>query len=170
MATILSSLRWATAALALCSAPAANAASCWAPAAISAARISEFDIMLMTTTLRCRSTHNEIQANYERFAKAHRSTLDDAHGKLRAHFGVTAKTRNGANGYDRFLISLANFYGAGETTKATCSRFAALAAALGEIADSLDALQSVIFAVVRDPRIDGARCRSHAEATPAPKP
>lgn len=170
MASLYSSLRAAAAALALCAAPAANAAACWAPATVSAARISEFDIMLMTTTLRCRATHAEIQASYERFAKAYRSTLDEAHSKLKAHFGVTAKAGKGANGYDRFLISLANFYGAGETTKASCTRFAALASALGDIADSLDALQSVIFAVVRDPRIDGARCPSHAEAGPPSKP
>ncbi len=160
----------ALSALALGVAPAANASSCWTPAAISAARIGEFDVMLMTTTLRCRGLHDTIQHGYERFAKAHRATLDDAYGRLKAHLGGSEHKKGQTSRYDRFLIGLANFYGAGETNKATCARFAALTHALGEIADSLDALQSVIFAVVRDPRIDGPRCPSHAEATPLPKP
>lgn len=157
-------------ALSLGVAPAAKASSCWTPAAVSAARIGEFDVMLMTTTLRCRALHEDIQSGYERFAKTHRTTLEQAYGRLKTHLGGDERKKGATSRYDRFLIGLANFYGGGETTQATCARFAALAHALGEISDSVDALQSVIFAVVRDPRIDGPRCPSHAEATPPPKP
>lgn len=170
MARIARQAALAFSAIGLLAAPAANASSCWTPAAISAARIGEFDVMLMTTTLRCRGVNEAIQSGYERFAKAHRSTLDDAYGRLRTHLGGGENKKGVTSRYDRFLIGLANFYGAGETSKATCARFAALAQAMAEIADSVDALQSVIFAVVRDPRLDGPRCPSHADATPVPKP
>lgn len=126
--------------------------------------------MLMTTTLRCRALHASIQESYERFARAHRKTLDEAYARLRAHHGATDDKKVQKGAYDRFMIGLANFYGGGETTKATCARFATLADAMGQIADSLDALQSVIFAVIRDPRLDGPRCPALADTTPSPKP
>lgn len=135
----------------------AQPAICWDAGAIGAARISEFQIMMMDASLRCNAKGFDIRASYDRFLAAHRTAFGKAEASLKAHFGVLPGDKK-RNAYDNYLISLANYYGGGRTDAEVCGQFEIVAGQLGAARDASDLLATVAMAMVRDPKIDGPRC------------
>jgi hypothetical protein len=78
-----------------------------------AERLRRLDIMLMVTSLRCRTTPDNFQPEFQRFEAAHLGTLNEAAGELRnglvTEYGVTGATR----ALDRLSTTMANQYGQG---------------------------------------------------------
>lgn len=78
-----------------------------------AEKLRRLDIMLMVTSLRCRKTSDDFQADFQRFEAAHLGDLNDATRTLRnglvAREGVVGASR----ALDRLSTTMANQYGQG---------------------------------------------------------
>lgn len=143
-------------AVAMLASPAA-AAPCWAPAAIDAARVQQFEIMLMSVSLRCRLVGVDLARPFEQFRETHKIRLEAVLGALEEHYGARS-SREGKRDLDHFVIQLANGFGGGRSDAASCQGFGAVLAELNATANPAEALESFAFAMVRDPFIDGPRC------------
>ncbi len=89
-----------------------------APAAASegtnnAEKLRRLDIMLMVTSLRCRTGIDDFQADYGRFTAAHMSELNRANGVLRAGMAVRYGAGAANRALDRLSTTMANRYGQG---------------------------------------------------------
>jgi hypothetical protein len=85
-------------------------AKCWSASAVDAAKVRDLETMLMVSALRCRATGHDFLSGYNHFIRTSRGALTHANDALRAHFVAAG---SGLNGYDRYVTSLANRYGAG---------------------------------------------------------
>lgn len=88
-------------------------ANCWSKEAVAAAKIREFETMLMVSALRCRSSGKDFLARYNHFVREGRPLLTQVNTVLRAQFTADHGAARGLNAYDGFVTSLANRYGAG---------------------------------------------------------
>lgn len=78
----------------------------------SAERVRRLDMMLMVTSLRCRTTADNFQADYRNFTQRQYASLQKANADLRRQFA--AKGEQGANReLDRISTDMANRYGLG---------------------------------------------------------
>lgn len=147
---------------ALASAGTAQAAGCWDAPHIGAARVAEFQTLMMVATLRCKSIGVDLHDRYEHFLEVHRATLRGAQDNLRLHFaegaprGAPVAASGGA--FDHFLTGVANFYGMGSTNAGVCERVGLLLTELGKVESTADLLAGVMMEMVRDPHLDAARC------------
>ena len=135
-------------------------AACWDVSSIAAARVSEFETLLMVSMLRCKSSGIDMQTGFDAFLAANKTTLESAHLTLRARYGVS-KTKRGNNDYDRFVTSVANTYGMGQTEAGVCQQVGVLLADLAKDG-SADLLADAVIQMVRDPHLDEARCPTAA--------
>lgn len=143
--------------LALIFAGTAHASACWDAQTVGAARISEFETMLMVSSLRCRAGGFDFHESYERFADTYKAAFGAAQLRLKAHFDAGGSD-GGRLAYDRYLIGVANFYGTGKTDADTCHAFEAINRELGDAAANPDLLPMIAMEMVRDPQIGGTRC------------
>lgn len=88
-------------------------ANCWSKETIAAAKVREFETMLMVSALRCRNSGHDFLAKYNHFVRQGRPVLAHANEKLRTHFVTIHGAGRGLNHYDGFVTSIANRYGAG---------------------------------------------------------
>jgi hypothetical protein len=146
----------AISAAALMASPAA-ATPCWAPEAIDAARIQQFEVMLMSVSLRCRVTGVDLAGHFEHFRDTHKATLEHVLAVLEEHYGARRSVQ-GKRDLDHFVIQLANGFGGGRSDSASCQGFGAVLAELDRTANPSEGLETFAFAMVRDPFIDGPRC------------
>lgn len=130
---------------------------CWDVPTVSAARISEFETLMMVSVLRCRSVGMDMRADLDRFQTVQRAILEKAHEALRARFGV-ARTKQGNNGYDRFVTGVANVYGMGRTEAGLCQQVGTLLADLAKAETGAEVLADAVIQMVRDPHLVGERC------------
>lgn len=75
----------------------------------SAHRLRTFDIMLMVTSLRCRSGSDDFRRDYESFAATHLDSLNNAGAVLRRQLGGERSDR----ALDRMGVRIANSFGEG---------------------------------------------------------
>ncbi len=88
-------------------------AGCWSKEAVAAAKIREFETMLMVSALRCRNGGRDFLARYNQFVREGRPVLTQVNETLRTQFTADLGTGRGLNAYDGFVTSIANRYGAG---------------------------------------------------------
>ena len=88
-------------------------ANCWSKEAVAAAKIREFETMLMVSALRCRNSGKDFLARYNQFVREGRPVLTRVNEVLRQQFTEDQGSARGLNAYDGFVTSLANRYGAG---------------------------------------------------------
>jgi hypothetical protein len=77
-----------------------------------AEKLRRLDIMLMVTGLRCRTTGDNFQADYQRFTTKHIAELNQSARALKAEIAA----REGGNSdraLDRLSVTMANGYGQG---------------------------------------------------------
>lgn len=98
----------AGAVLALVSTP-VNAA-CWTQSEVAAAKVRDFDTMLMVSGLRCRFKSVALINTYNAMVVRHRAALTEANMQLKGHFTPAI---GGANALDSYITRVANRYGAG---------------------------------------------------------
>lgn len=113
----------ATALLSLSLATPAAAQNCWNGAAVKAAKVRDLQTLLMVGALQCRSTQYDVLGHYNRFVKAHRTTISAHNDVLKTHFVRAGKARD----YDRFTTAMANGHSAGAANPEFCKETAALA-------------------------------------------
>jgi len=126
-------------ALALIFAPPASAAvACPDPATVHAARLIEFQTMMMDVSVRCSHVGVTIGNHLNEMAAAHTTMFDDARERVRGFLASAANSagrpaaRASRHGdpLDRYMTMLGNRYGAGSTTPDRCHAFDAIAMSL----------------------------------------
>lgn len=138
-------------------------AQCWGEAEQAAARVHQFQTMLMVTALRCHAAGIDITGDYGRFVTGQAGAITRANLVIKQHFAAAGGAQAD---YDRFATALANHYGTGATSPADCAESAALAhdAAAADAA-GLEALASTrLFPAV----LPGGACGAPTMATAAP--
>ncbi|WP_339705999.1 hypothetical protein [uncultured Sphingosinicella sp.] len=113
----------AAALLSLSLATPAAAQNCWNGAAVKAAKVRDLQTLLMVGALQCRATQYDVLGHYNRFVKAHRTTISAHNDVLKTHFVRAGKARD----YDRFTTAMANGHSAGAANPEFCKETAALA-------------------------------------------
>ena len=83
------------------------------PGMSDAEKLRRLDIMLMVTSLRCRTTADNFQADYGRFTAKHIKELNKASRDLQAELSAGAGERDAARALDRMSVVMANQYGGG---------------------------------------------------------
>ncbi|WP_298288370.1 hypothetical protein [Novosphingobium sp.] len=142
------------AAIALISLPfaqSAQAQACLDRPTLAAARLHEFEAMMMAVSLRCRAIGVDISAGHEAMAKTHRPAFAAAGRHLRAFFGDQGRA------FDAYATRVGNRYGGGATDPANCRRFETVAQDLAAT-PGVASLGKVVFAMVDEPRISGPLC------------
>lgn len=142
-------------AAALIAAGPARAAACWQADTVGAARISEFNTLLMVTSLRCQRIGIDFRPTYERLVTLYSAALHGAEAKLKAHFGIDHG--DGREDYDSYAVGIANYYGGSHADPAACRAFSAIADVLTRARADIDMLATLAMQMVRDPHI-GSRC------------
>ncbi|MDB5723649.1 MAG: S-adenosyl-L-homocysteine hydrolase [Novosphingobium sp.] len=77
-----------------------------------AEKLRRLDIMLMVTGLRCRTTADNFQADYQRFTTNHITELNQSARALKAELAARS-AGNADRALDQLSVSMANSYGQG---------------------------------------------------------
>lgn len=131
-------------------------ANCWSKEAVAAAKIREFETMLMVSALRCRNTGKDFLAKYNHFVREGRPVLTQVNNVLRAQFALVHGASRGLNAYDGFVTSLANRYGAG-IAELSCSDLSDITDAALSGSKSVAHLERLADAAAIQPRV-GRQC------------
>lgn len=99
--------------LAACAALASGSAVQADPIVSNAENIRKLNIMLMVTSLRCRSGEHDFQAEYQRFTTTHLANLNRAGGHLRRDLQARLGAKGSKRALDRIGVGIANSYGDG---------------------------------------------------------
>ena len=97
----------------------AEAARCWQPYEIEAARVRDLQIMLMLGSLKCRSTNSEITAKYDKFQEK-MGSADKYNTALKLHFMRENGIADGQRAYDDFITKMANSHVDGVQSAGFC--------------------------------------------------
>lgn len=135
-------------------------AQCWGVHDMQAASVRQMQTMLMVAALRCKAAGIDVSAEYNGFVTAQKETLAAEDMVIKRHFADAGGTQSD---YDHFTTALANGYGDGQTSEATCAEAAALAHDGATVA-SLVALETMANARVFPAALPGGSCT--APATP----
>jgi hypothetical protein len=144
----------------------AQAVPCWKSEDIGAARVRQFEVLLMIVSLRCKDSGLDIQSNYERFRTAQRTVITANEGKLRARYGAD-RSKAGKLDYESYMTKLGNHYGAGNSDANSCQMFGMVMDELAKTPANPDMLSAFAFEMVRDPIIDSSRCPVSASSSAA---
>jgi hypothetical protein len=83
------------------------------PVSTNAENIRKLDIMLMVTSLRCRTGSDNFQPDYQNFSRAHVATMKRAASYLTADFTRRQGSAKAKRSLDKMSVSMANSYGVG---------------------------------------------------------
>jgi len=86
------------------------------PIAANAEAIRSLNIMLMVTSLRCRTSAFDFRNEYDLFARAHQANLAEAHDTLARNMAATHGEDGSHRALDRIGVRIANRYGDGHPT------------------------------------------------------
>ena len=145
----------ALAATAIIAAPAQ--AACWKADQVDAAKVRDFETMLMVSALRCRQ-HGNMLARYNKFVVQARPALTAVNNTLRTHFAEAVGHSQALNAYDGYVTRVANRYGAG-AEGLSCDDFSSITDAAVAERPSFRALAELADRAGVRPLLDGGRCR-----------
>lgn len=89
------------------------AAPAVAQSSSSAEKVRRLDMMLMVTSLRCRTTPENFQADYRNFTMRQHAPLQKANADLRRQFAARTGEQGANRELDRISTDMANRYGLG---------------------------------------------------------
>ena len=125
-----------------------------------AARLHEFEMLMMNVSLRCSLMGVDMRPHYEAMVSAHQAQFDGAAQRLQHYFATSgqAETRHGGL-YDRYATLIANRYGGGNTSLDSCHLFDSVVVEITRAAgDSGRTLGAVAHAMVEHPVLERATC------------
>lgn len=115
-------------------------AACWTPQQVAAAKVRDFDTMLMVSALRCRFESHALVNEYNAMVSRHRNGLSEMNRTLGARFRAIHGEREGLNQLDRYVTQVANHYGAGTSEQLSCASLSSIAQAAVAEPQTADAL------------------------------
>lgn len=86
------------------------------PISANAEAIRSLNIMLMVTSLRCRTSAFDFRSEYDMFARTHQANLAEAHDTLARNMAATHGEDGSHRALDRIGVRIANRYGEGHPT------------------------------------------------------
>lgn len=131
-------------------------AACIDRQTIVAARINEFETMMMVASLRCTRIGYDMRTRFDNLATAHQASFGQATSRLRHYLGGDGvDVHSGA--FDTFATMLANRYGGGKTTFDNCMTLDEVA---GELAKAPDTrvLSAIAETMIARPMLDEVAC------------
>lgn len=148
----------AIAGLALVGATPVRAACIDEPVA-AAARVHEFETMMMDVSLRCSRMGVAMQEHYDTMVSAHHTVFEDAAARLQRFFAGSAGSEPRHGGlYERYSTLLANHYGMGNTSLMACRLFDGVATEVARAADGGVVLGAVAKAMIEHSMLERATC------------
>lgn len=146
------------AALALAATMVAHPAqACWTGIEQDAAKVANLNTMMMVSALRCRNGQDNFLTEYNMFVRHNNSVLGAQNATVRSHFVRINGARAAESAMDRFVIGIANNYGAGHDTMG-CSQLRQLAVELSEKGHSAASLLSLAEASIERIPLPGGSC------------
>jgi hypothetical protein len=144
--------------LALAGAETARAGCIDAPVT-NAARLHEFEVLMMDVSLRCTRLGVAMQVHYDALISTHQSMFDNAVHRLQSYFATSAGDDAHHRGlFDRYATLIANRYGGGDTSLDSCRVFDAVAVEVTRAGDSGRMLGAVAQAMIAHPVLERATC------------
>jgi len=134
-------------------------AECIEEQVANAARLHEFQMLMMNINLRCTRIGVEITPHYEAMLATHQARFDEAVRRLQHYFALTAghETKHGGM-YDRYATLIANRYGNGNTSTDRCREFDVVALAVVSGDDPGQMLMGVVKLLIEHPLLEQATC------------
>lgn len=132
----------------------AQAAACMDSETEHAVRLVEFEILMMTVSLRCVHVGQDSRPTYERMVGAHAATFTAANAAVKRRLGA------GNHALDRYVTQVANRYGGGATDLGRCRMFETVAAQLATGSADTRMLDTVADAMIRTPQFPDVACRT----------
>ncbi|MCK0100468.1 S-adenosyl-L-homocysteine hydrolase [Qipengyuania sp. S6317L1] len=124
--------------------------------------LRSLDIMLMVTSLRCRTGAHDFRSDYHRFSAANLEHLNDAGSTLKRSLANSFGERNPARALDRMGVKIANSYGDGHPWL-SCAELKQVAQDLSRASDAQSLVRSARYL------LGAARQHSHDNAQVATK-
>ena len=134
-------------------------AACIDPPVLGAARLHEFETMMMDASLRCNRIGVAMQTHYESMVVAHRVKFEEAAHKLQHYFALAAdKEAQHGGAFDRYATLIANRYGGGNTSLDTCRVLDGIVHEIAIATDDGRVLGAVALAMIEHPLLERATC------------
>ncbi|KUR70161.1 hypothetical protein AQZ52_14960 [Novosphingobium fuchskuhlense] len=131
-------------------------AACIDSQTATAARIHQFETMMMVVSLRCSRIGYDMRGTYETMVVAHQAPFGQAATRLRHYLGGDGIDPH-SGGFDRYATILGNTYGGGATTLATCQTLDQVAGELAKVPD-VRLLAQVAETLIARPKLDEMAC------------
>ncbi len=135
------------------------AQACWSNAAQDAAKISNFNMMLMVTALRCRNGSDNFLTQYNQFVRRNNALLGSQNTLIRSHFASTLGTKGATTALDKLATGYANSYGAGHASMG-CRELKLLATQVAEQTLTTRSLAVIADSTVGNGPLPGGRCET----------
>ncbi len=131
-------------------------AACIDHATASAARLNEFETMMMVVSLRCTRIGVNMRPQFDGMVDAHQASFGQATTRLRKYLGGNGFDVHSGQ-FDRYATIVANKYGGGRTSIDNCQM---LDQVVGELAKAPDitVLAMVADQMVGRPTLDAMAC------------
>ena len=122
----------------------------------TAARIHQFETMMMVVSLRCGRIGYDMRSSYEDMVIAHQAPFGQAATRLRHYLGGNDFDVH-SGGFDRYATILGNTYGGGATSFGTCQTLDQVAGELAKVPD-VKLLAQVAETLITRPKLDEMAC------------
>lgn len=122
----------------------------------TAARIHQFETMMMVVSLRCNRIGYDMRSTYEGMVNAHQAPFGQAAVRLRHYLGGDGIDPH-SGGFDRYATILGNTYGGGATTFSTCQTLDQVAGELAKVPD-VRLLAQIAEVLIARPKLDEMAC------------
>lgn len=131
-------------------------AACIDQQTATAARIHQFETMMMVVSLRCGRIGYDMSSSYEGMVITHQAPFGQAATRLRYYLGGNAFDPH-SGGFDRYATILGNTYGGGATSFGTCQTLDQVAGELAKVPD-MRLLAQIAETLIARPRLDEMAC------------
>jgi hypothetical protein len=132
-------------------------AACIDEPVIGAARLHEFEMLMMDVSLRCTRMGVAMQAHYDAMVETHHALFEAAVKRLQHFFAIGDEGHHGGL-YDRYATLIANRYGGGNTSADACHVFDGVTVEVTRAADGGRMLGAVAQAMIAHPLLESATC------------
>jgi hypothetical protein len=141
-------------------------AACWTPAALTAAKVHDLEIMVKVAAKRCQAEVPRMNIDYQNFVLVTRPAFADVNKALRAHFVADLGLVGSFSAYNQYASLIEKTYGAGAEGLPCGDVVAIISSALAD-GGSAAGLARMADEVGASPILVGQRCSNRVTARPA---
>ena len=132
-------------------------AACIDTTLANAARLHEFETMMMDVSLRCTRIGMPMRSDHEDMVGTHRVAFEGAAQTLKVFFDRSVDPRHGSL-YERYTTLIANHYGMGDTSPQSCRLFDEVVVQITRSTDGGTMLNTVTTAMIPHPMLERETC------------